>query len=296
MNRTPIRHTAAALPRCAWLVLALLLAGCATGLPPKQHSGISAEAMSLLEASAQAHGKDAFSRLRDINVSYDGRWYALVTRIQAVLTDKEFRVSSEERILLAGNRVGQAHRGPGGRKQVAREADSVTVWYNGSADSDPERNAAAALVADGYRMFLLGPLFFLSGTADLELAGTDTVEGRRCDLLLATRRPGHGLSQEDRYLLFIDREDRLLRRIRFSMEGLESTRGAVVEVDFFDHVSVGGVRWPTRYFERIRKPIPLLPVHRWQLTGIDLNRGWNATDIAGPTFTGAAAAPAQPLP
>ncbi len=273
----------------------LLLAGCVTRLPPAQRDAVEPDAWALLEAAAQAHGAEAFARLRDVNGSYSGEWYALIRRVQPVLVDAAFRGSSEERILLADGIVGQAHQGPGGSKQVLRTREEVRVWYDGKREIDGERTAAAALVADGYRMFLLGPFFFLHGTATLERTGRGFVDGRECDLLLATRRPGHGFSAEDRYLLFIDREDRLLRRVRFTMEGLESTRGAVVEVDFFDHVSVGGVRWPSRYFERVRAPLPLLPVHAWQLTGIDLNRGWDAEEISGPAFTGRAAPPAQPL-
>jgi hypothetical protein len=112
---------------------------------------------------------------------------------------------------------------------------------------------------------------------------------------LAVRRPGHGQSVEDRYLLFIDRQDRLLRRVRFSMEGLAATQGAVVEVDFFDHREIAGVRWPTRFFERIRKPIPRLPVHAWRLTGLDVNRGYSAADISGRNFSGLASDPARAL-
>jgi hypothetical protein len=144
-------------------------------------------------------------------------------------------------------------------------------------------------------MFLLGPMHFLEGNASLALAGTDVVEGRTCDLLLAVRRPGHGQSAEDRYLLFIDRQDRLLRRVRFTMEGLAATQGAVVEVDFFDHREIAGVRWPTRFFERIRKPIPMLPAHAWRLTGLDVNRGYPASAISGGDFSGRASEPARVL-
>jgi hypothetical protein len=105
-------------------------------------------------------------------------------------------------------------------------------------------------------MFLTGPFYFLSGNLQLELAGSETVEGRLCDLIVAVRRPGNGLSAEDRYLLYIDQENRLLRRVRFSLEGMESTQGAIAEIDFFDHREIAGVTWPTRFFERLRKPIP----------------------------------------
>ena len=288
----------AVLFRCFWFALSLpLLAACASGMPAAQQVGEQAEARALLERSAQAHGLAGFRALRDISVSYEGSWYSLVQRLQPVLIDAQFRKASEERLILGNSSaIGQRHSGPGGSKQVVRGPSSIEVVYNDRPSSDRDTLAAAALVADAYQMFLLGPLHFLTGNTTLELAGTDQVEGRNCDLLLAVRRPGHGLSAEDRYLLFIDRDDGLLRRVRFTMEGLESTQGAIVEVDFFDHREIAGVRWPTRFHERLRKPIPLLPVHDWQLTGLDVNRGFARTDLGGSTFAGSAAAPAAPLP
>lgn len=53
------------------------------------------------------------------------------------------------------------------------------------------------------------------------------------------------------------------------------------------------MKWPTQFYERLRKPIPWLPVHRWNLTGLDVNRGYSVSDIEGPTFAGVAAAPAK---
>jgi hypothetical protein len=189
----------------------------------------------------------------------------------------------------------QAHRGPGGDKQVVRSPAAVTVAYNGQPAADKDVLAAAALVADGYRMFLTGPFYFLTGNVALEAAGSEMVDGRDCDVLLAVRRPGHGLSGEDRYLLYIDREQRWLRRVRFTMEGLASTRGAVAEVDFFDHRRIAGVVWPTRFFERLKKPIPNLAVHDWRMIGLDVNRGLTAAEVSGPAFAGRAVVPARPL-
>lgn len=284
--------------RCLLLTLPLplLLCACASALPEARQVGEQAGARALLEASAQAHGVTAFRQIRDLNVGYDGQWESLVQKLQPALVDADFRKSSEERLLFSPvPLIGQRHSGPGGTKQVTRSHTSVGVRYNDRPDSGPETLAAAALVADAYRMFLLGPIHFLEGNASLELAGAADVAGRPCDLVLAVRRPGHGLSAEDRYLLFIDRQDRLLRRVRFSMEGLASTQGAVVEVDFLDHREIAGVRWPTRFFERLRKPIPSLPVHAWRLTGLDVNRGYAEADISGPAFTGSASPAARAI-
>jgi hypothetical protein len=189
--------------------------------------------------------------------------------------------------------VGQRHVGPKGTKQVIRRSGDVQAFYNDAPSGDRDALAAAALVADGYRMFLTGPFYFLEGNLSLETGEDETVEGRACKTLVAVRRPGHGQSAEDRYLLFIDAENHLLRRVRFTMEGLESTQGAVAEVDFFDHKEIAGVVWPTRFYERLRKPIPSLPVHDWRLIGLDVNRGLTAADISGPTFSARAAEPAR---
>lgn len=279
------------------VALLLLLTGCASrGIPQATHPWEELSARAILQQSAEAHGLAAFQQIHDLNVSYSGEWYSLVSRIQPALIDAGFRQQSQERLRLSGPLlIGQQHQGPEGSKQVIRRADDVQVFYNGRRSTDPAVQAAAALVADAYRLFLTGPFYFMDNNLSLEMAESEMVEEHECVALLAVRHPGHGLSSEDRYLLFIDRENHLLRRIRFTMAGLETTQGAIVEVDFFDHQKIAGVIWPTRFFERLRQPIPLLPVHDWRMTGLDVNRGLDDSDIAGPTFSAKAAIPAKPL-
>jgi hypothetical protein len=278
-------------------LLAVLLTGCAArGIPLPEATGEDSAARAILQASAEAHGLAAWQGITDVSVAYAGDWHGLVARLQPTLIDAPFRQGSEERLLVGpAPLLAQAHRGPGGDKQVVRSPAAITVAYNGQPSTDKDVLAAAALVADGYRLFLTGPFYFLSGNVALATAGSETVDGRDCDVLLAVRRPGHGLSQEDRYLLYIDREQRWLRRVRFTMEGLASTQGAVAEVDFFDHRRIAGVVWPTRFFEHLKKPIPNLPVHDWRLVGLDVNRGLTAAELSGPAFAGKAVMPARPL-
>ena len=76
---------------------------------------------------------------------------------------------------------------------------------------------------------------------------------------------------------------------------VQGTKGAIAEVDFFDHREIAGIVWPTRFYERLRKPIPKLPVHDWRMTGLDVNRGMNPEELSGPIFTGHASAPARAL-
>jgi hypothetical protein len=292
------------LPRRALLTLPAL-AACAAPLPDV--AATTPEARALLDASAAAHGLPGFLRLNDIAVSYAGEWPPVIDRLQPVLVDRGFRVTSEEQLLPRQGLVAQAHRGPEGAKHVLRRSaplprGEVRVWFNGEESADPERRAAAALVVDGYSLFLLGPLFLagwgVARDVALELAGTDrlALDGRShdCDLLRARISPGLGVAGADRLLLWIDRDERLMRRVRFSLEGLDSTRGAVAEVDCHDHVARGGVRFPTRFRERLLRPLPLR-VHDWRLTGLDLDRGLAAADLEGAELLERAAAPAAAL-
>jgi hypothetical protein len=82
----------------------------------------------------------------------------------------------------------------------------------------------------------------------MERAGVEilTLDGRQheCDALRARIAPGMGFSEGEQFALFIDRDERLMRRVRFTPDGLESTRCAVAQVDTFDRITLLGVRWP----------------------------------------------------
>ena len=275
------------------------LHGCAQPLPVSLTLRPTPAAQSLLNESALAHGLAAYKTLSDINVSYDGIWRALIDKLQPVLVDPAFRGKSEERMLLREQLIAQAHSGPGGRKFVARRPSAhpfgeVRVWYNGEEARDTERRAAASLVADAYRLFLFGPMLLVDRNLVLELGDVEWVNEHSCDVLRVQLAPGLGHVNVDQIALYIDRKERLMRRVRFSLEGLESTKGAAAEVETFDHVSLHGVRWPTRFYERLVRPVRM-PVHDWNLTGLDVNRGLSAADLAGPEFAAAARAPATPL-
>lgn len=286
-------------------MLPALLPACASPLSPLVRPGTDPGARALLAESAAAHGLPALAAMHDISLRYEGEWPSLIGRLQPALVDAGFRGSSEERLLLREGLVAQAHLGPAGRKQVVRDdtpgaAAPLRVWFNGEEAGDPERRAAAALVADGYALFLLGPML-LAGRwgRDRDVAlGEVTAErvfldgvGHDCDVLRVRVTPGFGFSRAEELALFIDRRDRLMRRVRFSLEGLESTRGAVAEVDCSDHIPAYGVRWPTRFHERLLRPLPL-PVHDWRLRGLDVNRGMTADEVSGRAFAGRALAPA----
>ncbi len=278
------------------------LAGCSTPLPlSARASGDASAAAARLRESAEAHGLAAYRRLTDINIAYDGQWRPLIDRIQPEVVDAGFRGRSQERLMPAAGVVAQAYTGPRGQKQVSWRRGSgsaglgeIAVWFNGAASSDPAVLDAAALVAEGYGLFPLGPLWLADRGLPMQMAGTERVDGRLCDVVNVWVSPGLGRVATDRVALCIDRSDAVMRRVRFTLEGFAGTRGAVAEVDTFMHERRFGVLWPMRSFERVVHPLPL-PAHDWRITGLDVNRGYPASDLAGPRFTGAAAAPAAAL-
>jgi hypothetical protein len=278
------------------------LAGCASPLPMGRPAAGDAAAAMRLRESAEAHGLAAYRQLTDINISYSGEWRPLVGRIQPEVVDEGFRGSSQERVMPLAGVVAQAYTGPRGQKHVLwrrggrgdGDAGEAAVWFNDVRSTDTVAPQAAALVAEGYGLFLLGPMWLADRGLPMQMAGTERVDNRLCDVVDVWLSPGLGMAATDRVAVCIDRDDRITRRLRFTLEGFVNTRGAVAEVDTFDHERRFGVMWPMRSFERIVHPISL-PAHDWRITGLDVNRGYAASDLAGPRFGGKAAAPAAPL-
>ena len=276
------------------VVLALSLTGC-VNVPQPRSGGSDQQAVQILRQAAEAHGSAALQQTHDVNVRFEGKWNPFVARIQPVLVDDRFRGTSEERFLLHEATVGQTHFGPGGSKQVYRDKTTTRVWYNGHESTDAEVRDAAALVADNYRMFLLGPCFFQERFAMVQYLGTETVDGSKCDNLLAVLKPGMGNSVEDRVVISIDHDRHWVRRVRITVDGLESTRGAVADIFLRDHIRIGGILWPTTFYEELKRPFGV-SVHRWHLTAIDYDRRLERSSLDGPTFTGAATRPAGAPP
>ena len=286
------------------LALPWLVGGCSTPLPLGPQPAGDAGAAARLRDSAQAHGLSAYVTFTDINVSYSGEWRPLVNRIQPKVVDAGFRGSSQERLMPRAGIVAQAYTGPLGRKQVvwrrrgldgpAADLGEVAVWFNGERSADPAARDAAALVAECYGLFLLGPLWLADRGLPMRTTGTERVDGRICDVVDVWLSPGLGRVATDRVALCIDRIDGLVHRMRFTLEGFANTQGAVAEVDTFDHERRFGVVWPMRSYERIVHPIAL-PAHDWRITGLDVNRGYGSSVLSGPEFTGSAAAPAKAL-
>jgi hypothetical protein len=306
------------LTRRRWLGLAALpatgglLGACGTPLPltAAAPSAASAAAAQRLAASADAHGSAVYRQITDINIAYGGQWRPLINRLQPEVVDEGFRGPSQERLMPAAGVVAQSYAGVKGQKQVfwqrgksvapnGRDQGEVAVWFNGQPSGRASELAAAALVAEGYGLFLLGPLWVASRQAaglavPADVAGTERVHGRLCDVVNVWLRPGLGHAATDRVSLLIDRDDHVTRRLRFTLEGYEGTRGAVAEVDTFEHARRFGLLLPMRSYEEVVHPLRL-PAHDWVVTGLDVNRGYGVEALRGAQFSGAAAAPAKPL-
>ena len=285
-------------PAAHYLLAALagLLTACASPqICTREIRKSEPSAVALLNESQRAHGRTAFTKIHDLSVRYEGRWASIGPRFQPVLADTKFRRGSEERLLVGERITAQEHSGPAGKKLVVRAPGKVSVAYNGLLSDDAEAERAAALVADAYTLFLLGPFYFDRPGVVLTRNGEAVVDKIVCDEVLAVLRPGFGEAKEDRVILFIDRASKQLRRVRMTLSGLESTRGAEVDVTFRDFRTIGGIVWPTDFDERIRVPFDL-HAHHWRLLGLEINRGFRASNLTPGGLKGRASAPTPPLP
>jgi len=277
-------------------VLVIFLTSCAsTKICTCGIASSDPEATLIVSACQKAHGSKSFSKIRDLSVRYEGQWGSIGPRFQPTLVDSRFRGDSEERLILSKRLMAQTHSGHRGIKKVLREPGKVDVAYNGATALAEETNRAAALVADAYTMFLLGPFYFSPKNSVFAMNGTSNVDEELCDEVLAILKPGFGMADEDRVILFISRGSKQLRRVRMTLNGLESTRGAEVDVTFRDFRRIDGVLWPTDFDERIRSPFDL-HAHHWNLRGLEINRGLNQADLKVAQWTARAAKPSATLP
>lgn len=273
-------------------------------MPLPKGAASQPEALALLAQAQQAHGKTAFMALKDINVSYTGTWFTAITKIQPAITDIAFRQTSQERMLMADGVIAQIHSGPGGEKTVIEDSKvrvagqkngALSIWYNQQPHTGAAQMAASHIVLHAYQLFLY-PAFYVQRASLLELTGSDVVNGRPCDKLLAVLRPGIGNSPEDRVQLCIDTEDKRVRSTWLTLEGSEPSKGAVVSVVYDKFVEVGGVIWPTHFFETVVRPLAGLAAHDFSLSGLDVNRGLTRADFADDKFLNKASLPAAELP
>ena len=152
-----------------------------------------------------------------------------------------------------------------------RQRPKTEVFVNGPATKKSEVIAAAALVADAYTVFLFGPSWLVGQGRDLTLLEARLIDGERCDLVAGKLSPGIGSPADDHFIAWIGRESGLMRRFQFSLNGLESTRGADVDVTLSEHwKAADGSVWPGHFVERIQRPI-CIKAHDWRMTGLWLD-------------------------
>lgn len=276
-------------------LLCLTMAGCASvRFPPDPPSAAFSDGLTgdvIFARTLAAHGGDLRGYPGDINLSTDGRWFALIQKIQPVVTDSGFRIRSEERYRPRDGLYAVTHTGPEGKKHVVRSRDGLAVSYNGIRESDPAKLRATAMTNDAFRMFHFGPTFFLDRASDWRRLADAQEQGRAYHRLRATVRPGFGESTEDDVVLWIDRETSRLFRIHMSLNGFGTTVGAHVDTTFLEYRDVAGYLLPVRFHERVRGPLRI-DAHTWWTTGIDTGRGWRDDDVNGHAFVGSAATPA----
>ena len=280
------------------IVLLISLAACAQQFPRPVNPPPDSDDPSAAEIFARtfdAHGGERLDEFDDLIVALDGKWKFLITRIQPLVTDHKYRVESEERLLPQSGVYTASYRGPDGTKQVIRTPDSVRVFYNGEESFDDDVLQSTALTADAFFLFTIGPLALWESRDDFQRLDDGVDKGKRYFRLYAVLEPGFGYADRDEIVLWVDPETFLTYRVHITLEGYETTKGAHVDVTFLDYEKRGDFVLPSRYLERVLGPIRIT-AHRWQLTGLDINRGFSLADIEGPVYVGRAADPAKQLP
>ena len=251
---------------------AALLASCSSlPVPGQATAGApSPEARQIIRQSAARHG-DAWKNYREVKVGYTGEWAVIAERLQPGLTDSGFRKSSVETYQPLTGRVRQVHSGPLGTKTVDRLRPEIRVGFNGTASTDREVLDSAALVADAYTAFLFGPSWLSRKGADFKIIGERKLDGERCHLIAGRLSPGFGDSKEDHFIAWIGHDSSLMRRFQFTLNGLDSTRGADVDVTFSDfRKAADGSVWPGNFVEYIQRPL-LAKAHQWRMTSLKLD-------------------------
>jgi hypothetical protein len=260
-----IRHVLAMGP-------AVLLAACSSLPVPGRATAVAPTetARQIMKQSAASHG-DVWKKYREVEVEYTGEWSPIAKRLQPVLTDAGFRESSMEIYQPASGKIRQVHAGPLGTKIVDRRKPEIHVTFNSTASHDPEVVDSAALVADAYTAFLFGPSWLSHKGTDFKIIGERTLDGERCHLIEGRMSPGFGNSHEDHFIAWIGRDNSLMKRFQFTLNGLDSTRGADVDVTFSDfQKAADGSVWPRNFVEYIQRPLRA-KAHQWRMKSLKLD-------------------------
>lgn len=276
----------------------LALAGCASAWPPVPPGPGSSSARQHLLDSAVAQGLPAYRSLRDISLALRGNWWLpeeAMSSAGAAAGDLQLRLLPATGAMAI--RFGEA----GAAMQLLRQSKAMAtgpgdrLWQAGLPVGDAARRRALAVVAELHRLLLLGPIAVAGHGGPVNWAEPETLDGRRCDHLHLALQPGLGDAASDRLSLFIDRDQGLLRRLRVSLTGLGRDGDAPVEVDLAGHRRLQGMVWPTHWQIASAALLPGRPARRWQLGGLEVNRGYGVAELAQAPWTGTAATAPPPL-
>lgn len=276
------------------------LAGCASPWPPVPAGTGSSSARQRLRDSADAHGAAAWATLKDVNLAVDGPGASTIGSAGGLAG------RAQVRWLPAAGVMALRSANPANPADASDSAQRLTLWRRWGPDpaqrawrdavpvTDPATLAAAAHQADLLRLLWLGPVAVADHPGVVTWAEPETLDGRRCDHLHLTGMAGPDGVAPSRLSLFIDRDQGWLRRLRLSVDD-RIAAGGMVQIDLAEQHRRHGVLWPLSW--RVTQPQAALraaPV-AWRLTGLDVDRGVWPDQIAGPAWTGVAAAPARPL-
>jgi len=228
------------------------------------------DAKKILQQSAEAHG-DLYQSVAEVKVGYDGDWTKFAKRVQPTLVDAAYRKASTERYLTETDEIIQEHWGSSGVKLVRRDGISVKVTYDGVVSTDGEVNDAAALVADAYKLFLFGSSYLSAKGVELEYVGMREENAAAFRLVQGALIPGLGFSERDEFIAWIAVDGGLLHRIQFTLNGLASTRGADVSVEFSEFTDRSGFVMPRVFVEHVERPIRA-QAHHWEMTDFQMIR------------------------
>lgn len=250
--------------RLAAGIFSLLLASCSVlPRPGAELDGDQPERAEALVREAAAAAGDAWRRTERVEMRLSGEWRRVVEKLQPGLVDSGFRKESVEIYEPKKGRVTQTHEGPLGTKEVRRSGREVVVLFNGVEETDAEKRASAALVADAYGLFGFGASWLAEKGDDFEVVGERRFAGEECVLVQAVARPGFGESEEDWVIAWIGRGSKRLHRVQMTLFGLESTAMADVDVVFSEWCAgPKGTQWAGRYVEHVQRPI-LTKAHEW---------------------------------
>lgn len=257
--------------RSLHVLLSLLpcLTSCAVARPAWEQGRPDSEeeAAALLARSVAAVQGPAPLEL--IEVDYEGEWGFWVQRIQPLVTDPGYRQTAVDRLWPAAGRIEQVHSGPKGDKHVVWDGEQVRVSTTSGPVEDPARLDAAALVAEAYQLFLLGPRYLEREARELRMLEPESIAGTRYERLVARLTPGLGNSPEDFVVLWVEAESGLPFRVHFTLEGFEGTRGAHADTTYLEWIRLQGHAFPSEYVERVRGPLRL-HAHDWRIVSLEL--------------------------